>query len=56
MFASLNCMHYKWKNCPIAWHSSFQGKVGGKDGFNSIILEAIADQSLWIWHAIFSIT
>ena len=51
MFASLDCMHYEWKNCPIAWQGSFQGK----DGFNSIILEAIADQSLWIWHANFGV-
>ena len=19
MFASLDCMHYEWKNCPVAW-------------------------------------
>ena len=51
MFASLDCMHYEWKNCPIAWQGSFQGK----GGFNSIILEANADQSLWIWHANFGV-
>jgi hypothetical protein len=46
MFASLDCMHYLWKNCPVAW----QGDFGDRDGKNSIILEAIADQSLHIWH------
>jgi hypothetical protein len=44
MFASLDCMHYLWKNCPVAW----QGDFGDRDGKNSIILEAIADQSLHI--------
>jgi hypothetical protein len=44
MFASLDCMHYHWKNCPIAWQRQFQDK----DDKRSIILEAIANQSLWI--------
>jgi hypothetical protein len=39
MFASLDCMHYEWKNCPVAW----QGDFGDRDGKKSIILEAIAD-------------
>ena len=51
MFASLDCMHYQWKNCPVAW----QGDFGDRDGNNSIILEAIADQSLHIWHMFFGI-
>jgi hypothetical protein len=49
MFASLDCMHWTWRNCPVAWQGQFQDK----DGFRSIILEAVADQSLWIWHAFF---
>jgi hypothetical protein len=47
MFASLDCMHWAWKNCPVAWQGQFQDK----DKNRSIILEAIADQSLWFWHA-----
>ena len=49
MFGSLDCMHWTWKNCPVAWQGQFQDK----DKNRSIILEAVADQSLWIWHAYF---
>jgi hypothetical protein len=51
MFGSLDCMHYEWKNCPVAW----QGDFGDRDGNKSIILEAIADQSLHIWHIFFGL-
>jgi hypothetical protein len=51
MFGSLDCMHWTWKNYPVAWQGQFQDK----DGVRSIILEAIADQSLWIWHAFFGL-
>jgi hypothetical protein len=46
---SIDCMHWVWKYCPIAWAGQFQDK----DKERSIILEAIADKSLWIWHAYF---
>ena len=42
MFASLDNMHYEWKNYPTAWQDTFQDKKGK----NSIILEAIAEQSM----------
>jgi hypothetical protein len=51
MFGSLDCMHWTWKNCPVAWQGQFQDK----DGDRSLILKAVADQSLWIWHAFFGL-
>lgn len=47
MFGSLDCTHWEWKNCPVAW----QGQYQDKDGNRSIVMEAIATQNLWIWHA-----
>ena len=51
LFMSLDCMHYVWKNCPVAW----QGDYGDRDGTKSIILEAIVDQSLHILHVFFGL-
>ncbi|KAL3701160.1 hypothetical protein R1sor_019182 [Riccia sorocarpa] len=51
MFGSLDCMSWAWKNCPKAWAGQFQGK----DGHRNIVLEAVADQSLRIWHAYFDL-
>ncbi|KAH9780955.1 nuclease [Citrus sinensis] len=51
MFGSLDCMHWKWKNCPTAW----AGQYAGRSGTLTIILEAVADYNLWIWHAHFGL-
>ena len=45
MFGSLDCCHTFWKNCPMGWQGSFQGK----EGKPSIVLEAITDYHLWFW-------
>ena len=47
MFASLDCMHTYWKNCPKAWAGQFQGK----EKKPTIVLEAACDYNTWFWHA-----
>ncbi|KAE8726216.1 putative UDP-glucosyl transferase 73B3 [Hibiscus syriacus] len=49
MLGSLDCMHWRWKNCPKAW----AGQYADRSGSPTIILEAVADYDLWIWHAYF---
>jgi Plant transposon protein len=46
----LDCMHVFWRCCPTGWKGQFQGKEKGKA---SMVLEAVADYSLWFWHASF---
>ncbi|XP_056685946.1 uncharacterized protein [Spinacia oleracea] len=49
MMGSIDCMHWEWKNCPRAWKEMYQGR----NKTANIILEAVASQDLWIWHAFF---
>ncbi|XP_061989022.1 uncharacterized protein LOC133707466 [Rosa rugosa] len=51
MLGSLDCMHWQWKNCPTGWQGSFSGKTRKP----TIVLEAVADFDIWIWHAFFGI-
>jgi hypothetical protein len=52
MFGSIDCMHWEWKNCPVALKGQY---VRGDHGKPTIMLEAITSQDLWIWHAFFSV-
>jgi len=47
MAFSIDCMHVKWKNCPVAYQGSFKNK---KDGCCTLVLEAGADHNEWFWH------
>jgi hypothetical protein len=51
MLGSVDCMHWRWKNCPKAWH----GQYCGKSHDPTIILEAVTSRDLWIWHCYFGL-
>jgi hypothetical protein len=50
MVGSLDCMHIGWRLCPVA----LQGQYEGKEKKTSLILEAVADYTLWLWHSCFN--
>ena len=48
---SIDCMRWKWKNCPTAFH----GQYIGKEKVPSIVMEGVADEELWFHHVFFGI-
>ncbi|KAJ0896922.1 putative harbinger transposase-derived protein [Helianthus annuus] len=52
MLGSIDCMHWQWQNCPVAWQGQY---TRGDQGHPTIILEVVASQDLWIWHAFFGL-
>ena len=53
MLCSIDCMHWRWRNCPVAWKGQF---TRGDQGSPTIMLEVVASANLWIWHAFFGVT
>jgi hypothetical protein len=49
MIGSLDCSHFVWGNCPVAYHGQYQGK----EGRPTVVVEAVADYNLYAWHAVF---
>ncbi|GKB46414.1 ALP1-like protein isoform X1 [Tanacetum coccineum] len=50
MLGSIDCMHWEWRKCHVAWQRQY-GR--GDKKYPTIMLEAVASQDLWIWHAFF---
>jgi hypothetical protein len=44
MLGSVDCVHWRWKNCPNAWHVHYCGK---SHDF-TFVLETVAPEDLWI--------
>ena len=53
MLGSIDCMHWEWRNCPVAWKGQFTSGFKGRHPM--MILEAVADYRLRIWHAYFGV-
>ncbi|XP_035829946.1 uncharacterized protein LOC118479503 [Helianthus annuus] len=52
MIGSIDCMHWRWDNCPTAWRG--QHTRGDQKG-PTIFLQAVASQDLWVWSAYFGV-
>nr|ASR75324.1 Harbinger transposon protein [Oryza rufipogon] len=51
MLGYIDCMHWRWKNCPAGWKGQYSGHVDRP----TMILEAVASKDLWIWHSFFGL-
>ncbi|GJW54610.1 ALP1-like protein isoform X1 [Tanacetum coccineum] len=52
MLGSIDCMHWDWKNYPKSLHGQFKRST---NKYPTLMLEVVADQKLWIWHAYFGV-
>lgn len=52
MLGNLDCMHWQWKNCSVAWKGQY---TRGDYKVPTIMFEAVASHDLWIWHAYFGV-
>ncbi|CAH1425514.1 unnamed protein product [Lactuca virosa] len=50
MLGSLDCIHWAWGCCPNPHKGQY---TCGDHGYPNVILEAMASQDMWIWHAVF---
>jgi hypothetical protein len=46
MVVSLDCSHFQWGNCPVA----YQGQYQDNEVRPSNVVETVADHSLYAWH------
>nr|GEV79553.1 protein ALP1-like [Tanacetum cinerariifolium] len=54
MLESIDCTNWSWANCPVVFKAQFYRGDHGPDPF--ILLEAMASNDLWIWHAFFGVS
>ena len=47
MMGSIDCTHWRWKNCPIAWQGMYQDRNHNR----SIVAEAIAGHDMYFFQA-----
>ncbi|XP_071708663.1 protein ALP1-like [Rutidosis leptorrhynchoides] len=52
MLGSIDCMHWAWAKCPVAWRGQY---MRGDHSHQTIMLEAVASYDNWIWHAYFGV-
>nr|GEV56110.1 hypothetical protein [Tanacetum cinerariifolium] len=53
MLRSFDCTDWEWFGCPYAFKAQYIRRDHGLNPF--ILVEAVASQDLWIWHAFFEI-
>ncbi|GKE94839.1 ALP1-like protein isoform X1, partial [Tanacetum coccineum] len=53
MLGSLDYTDWEWFGCPYAFKAQYVRRDHGPNSF--ILLEAVASQDLWIWHALFAV-
>ena len=49
MLGSIDCMHWKWKNCSVAWKGQYSSYICEP----TIVLEAVTSLDLWMWYTFF---
>jgi len=49
LLGSLECSYFVWGDYPVARHGQYQKK----EGRPTIVVEALADYNLYVWHAVF---
>lgn len=52
MLGSVDCMHWQWRNCPVAWKGQY---TRGDQCGPTVMLEAAASHDLWIWYVFFGV-
>ncbi|GKB33109.1 ALP1-like protein [Tanacetum coccineum] len=53
MLGSIDSTKWLWAQCPAAYRAQFNRSDSGSEPF--ILLDAVASQDLWIWHAFFGV-